>query len=755
MHDGQVAAMDDDDVDTLLGLHCEASPELGGAQDDSISVAVSAITALSNGSSNPEECVDAPPSESTPATSSINSLTSSSRTRRESDTREVEQEENEALDPLPEQSTDDSVPPTGAASANNSAEPTIVADDTGRIVSLPPGAYRVAGPGAPTSSAPVSSVSSDNQNDSGLISAVAHRDIANATDPTVAEPVPEDEPHSIGIRLHNSTEGQCSRRSSFDSFQAIVLDAAPVLEVGTTVDTCHPNQHRQELNDFIKSYYWQRLAFRICCLMSILAVGLGLGLGLSSSGQENSVTKNTSGDNLIITLQGEYEGQRMGSSIVLTKGAETILVGSPEDVSHGSYNVDPTGGIAQVFFLNRTTFEKNEASNSVSDDIADTDTVVTTNLLFETQGDSDLDHAGISVSATPFGEAIAVGYSQRGGKEGYNYVKVFGRNRDNYYTQIGDAIYGENLGDGFASSIALAQMHNTESRGLILLVGSFYGGYAQLWAAMEEEDSGQYTPWSRLDENDIFHHKVGDASDVVVAISNQNLFLGSPEANNKRGVVRMYSFGSIARNPTNSSLLTAEITEEDDNNLFIGVNEDDRFGSSISTDKFGDFVVIGGAGYARALHRNSTTESWRVVGNNDIEAPSCSSVATGRVSAGVPCRGCPNDLNATRIAIASSGKAVIYQFNEDRDDWVQIGDSIVASDDNACNQPLEITQEMKFIRPDALWAHHVSVAMSIDSMQIAVTCPASDENRGRVSIYNILPNEGSNPPRSRPTGKGH
>jgi len=128
-------------------------------------------------------------------------------------------------------------------------------------------------------------------------------------------------------------------------------------------------------------------------------------------------------------------------------------------------------------------------------------------------------------------------------------------------------------------------------------------------------------------------------------------------------------------------------------------------------------------------------ESWRSLGT--IEG-GCSSVATGRISIGNSCRICENDINSTRIAIASNGKASIYQFNEDKDDWIQLGDSISSSDDYSCkDRTVEADIAANGPYPITWKSNTMSVAMSPDSESVAVACPASDKLRGRVSVWKI------------------
>lgn len=90
-------------------------------------------------------------------------------------------------------------------------------------------------------------------------------------------------------------------------------------------------------------------------------------------------------------------------------------------------------------------------------------------------------------------------------------------------------------------------------------------------------------------------------------------------------------------------------------------------------------------------------------------------------------------------AVLSPGKASVYQFNTNVNDWVQIGQSVAASDDNACtanHAPKMLASPHEKIL--SMHTNPMRLAMSSSSEQIAVSCPISYEKKGSVSIYNIL-----------------
>ena len=581
-NDNQQMSSNDNDADTL-GLRWDDEANLGGVELDTSSVAVSAISSIT--------------------TAPYNIPASPPRQQREGDDEKtiIEQIDSSNQEERPSQILQ-------SESKVKSGDIVIIRDPTPSPITrvlgdVQPGAFHIEGPGGRDANLSTNTLDSNNninqsENDNQLIPASCE-----LNDQVVAEPVPDDEPMSYAIRMRDEDIEEALRVSTrrgsrTEQFHAVVLDAMPVFSVNNAINLRddHPNrlnqELNQELNDNIKSFYWQRVAFRICVLISMLGLGLGLGLGgLNGGGNSSDSTddqqqQGSSSTNEIITLRGEYEGQRFGSSVAMTRSALTILVGSPEEVVF-----NPTGGMAQLFYLNRT-------NNHTDDEIMNVASSTSSSLLFSSQGDNASDNAGESVATTPYGEALAIGYGTS--KSDFSYVKVFGRNdEDKSYSQIGQTFYGEKVGDGFASSLSIARMFDPVP-GLMLLIGSLKGGYAQLWACAEEGKG--FGPWSRLDAEGMFTHD--GATEIVVEMAGsrgRRVFLGIPGANNNTGIVLSYKVDPPTSSGLFPSTLTAEITEEKelswsgdkwvpkDEELFMGMNEGDYFGSSISTDKSGEY----------------------------------------------------------------------------------------------------------------------------------------------------------------------
>ena len=543
-NDNQQISSNDNDADTL-GLRWDDEANLGGVELDTSSVAVSAISSIT--------------------TAPYNIPASPPRQQREGDDEKtiIEQIDSSNQEERPSQILQ-------SESKVRSGDIVVIRDPTPSPITrvlgdVQPGAFHIEGPGGGRDAAtvppspPYNNNNGNSRDDDQLIPASCE-----LNDQVVAEPVPDDEPMSYAIRMRDEDIEEALRVSTrrgsrTEQFHAVVLDAMPVFSVNNAINLRddHPNrlnqELNQELNDNIKSFYWQRVAFRICVLISMLGLGLGLGLGgLNGGGNSSDSTddqqqQGSSSTNEIITLRGEYEGQRFGSSVAMTRSANTILVGSPEEVV-----VNPTGGMAQLFYLNRT-------NNHTDDEIMNVASSTSSSLLFSSQGDNASDNAGESVATTPYGEALAIGYGTS--KSDFSYVKVFGRNdEDKSYSQIGQTFYGEKVGDGFASSLSIARMFDPVP-GLMLLIGSLKGGYAQLWACAEEGKG--FGPWSRLDAEGMFTHD--GATEIVVEMAGsrgRRVFLGIPGANNNTGNVLSYKVDPPTSSGLFPSTLTVEITEE-------------------------------------------------------------------------------------------------------------------------------------------------------------------------------------------------
>jgi len=159
---------------------------------------------------------------------------------------------------------------------------------------------------------------------------------------------------------------------------------------------------------------------------------------------------------------------------------------------------------------------------------------------------------------------------------------------------------------------------------------------------------------------------------------------------------------------------------------------------TLSLNSLGHFVIMAArrGGYARTFHLPK--DSWQVLSTISTSQV-LTSVDTGKISVGNSCRICANDINSTRVVVASNSEAFIYQYNIDKDKWIQLGDSIAASEDNDC-QPNEVDQaypNYEYKVPHPAWQNDVAVAMSPDSAEIAVTCPESNNQRGKVSVWKI------------------
>jgi hypothetical protein len=253
-------------------------------------------------------------------------------------------------------------------------------------------------------------------------------------------------------------------------------------------------------------------------------------------------------------------------------------------------------------------------------------------------------------------------------------------------------------------------------------------GYAQLWYISFNFTAFDDPEVVRLDDDILLNHPGGEQGDDVVvtlAGSGTTLFLGYPSYDDERGMVRAYDINN------NLDIVEKYDCIHERYASFQGKDKGDRFGADISTDVFGNFVVIGtnGGGYVRAASFkadvNNIDGGFRRVGS-DIRTHSemasagfGTSVATGRV----PYKGCPQcgfELHGRRIVVGSTLGFYVYQFEGEQDWlWYQIAEH----------------ESQSGVMP-------VKVSMSVNSQYLVIGTPDAESGRGRVDAYTILDHNG-------------
>lgn len=288
--------------------------------------------------------------------------------------------------------------------------------------------------------------------------------------------------------------------------------------------------------------------------------------------------------------------------------------------------------------------------------------------------------------------------------------------------QIGSTLYGQEVNGGFGSYLSLGgnmQSHSPDTHGGApesrrLTIGS-KSEYAQLWSISYEDEEAN--DWHRLDDEELLKHPDGkEGGDVVVEFAGSGLtvFIGYPSFYDGRGMVQAY-------NIINDTVVEKPDCIHERYAALQGSNLGDRFGADVSTDVYGNFVVVGtdGGGFVRAASFDTgiVGGGFRRVGSEIKESENTfdfgSSVATGRV----PYGGCPQcgfTLEHRRVAVGSSAK--VYQFASESGEWVWYQ---IAEHSWHNGLPLK-------------------VSMSEQSLVVVVGTPDANDGQGRVDTYRIL-----------------
>lgn len=203
--------------------------------------------------------------------------------------------------------------------------------------------------------------------------------------------------------------------------------------------------------------------------------------------------------------------------------------------------------------------------------------------------------------------------------------------------------------------------------------------------------------------------------------------LDPPNNNTGRAVVAMSGSGTrfVVGYPTLGKVCSYRFTDHLTINEDAGVsylelsdelysesgNDSDMFGQSLSLDAFGNFLVVGAKGYARAYWLKVTPQSvsgvhyvsagGRIVGEESDGKAFGAIVASGRVPLHAGgCIGCPFILDKQRIAVSSPGfnngrgRVIIYQYNEDDASWEKIASSINGASGDEVAQSVRLSPDM-------------------------------------------------------------
>ena len=322
---------DDDDVDTL-GLQWEASPELGGAPDDSASVAVSAITAptalrqvdhevdviSSRRPQNPPEVEQSPPP--TKFKEDMHSPDAGEEKVPDGDGHKAEP--NDVAHQRGGKIEKDKNKGAAATNSQGNYSTTVVADGMGRI-SLPPGAYRIPGPGTADNHALTSSEDNDNQD----IEAASNN---NEEEVIIEGFVPTPTPEEI---IQQEVQEMLRSAITLDDDQVTTVPTSPQCD-GNNDETgnCeNPPVNGNEIEKREEKLWWHSrlkspVAFVSLTILMLLAIALGVASFGSDADNNNGDSTNESesiGGGCIPKTRSHYA---IAKSIVLEITPEELLL---------------------------------------------------------------------------------------------------------------------------------------------------------------------------------------------------------------------------------------------------------------------------------------------------------------------------------------------------------------------------------------------------------------------------------------------
>jgi hypothetical protein len=365
---------------------------------------------------------------------------------------------------------------------------------------------------------------------------------------------------------------------------------------------------------------------------SILAVGANNNNGNGTGSGHVRIYENNNGSWIQIgnDIDGEILGSQSGWSVSLSSNGSILAV--------GAYNNNGNGiGSGHV-----RIYENNNGSwVQIGSDI---------------DGEALGDHLGVSVSLSGDGTIVAIGARFNDGNgDQSGHVRVY-ENNSGTWTQIGNDIDGEAVGDRSGYSISLS------SDGSIVAIGAFTNngnGYASGHVRIYKNNNNS---WVQIG-NDIDGEAGGDESGISVSLSNEGSIVaigahgndGNDGSVNNAGHVRIYK---------NNNGSWVKIGSD-----INGEAADDNSGTSVSLSNEGSIVAIGArnndangssSGHVRVYQ--NINGSWVQIGSdidgeaaNDLSGVSVSLSGDGTI---VAIGAISNDGNG-----ADSGHVRVYNLS--------------------------------------------------------------------------------------------
>mmetsp|Transcript_25735 Transcript_25735/g.29411 ORF Transcript_25735/g.29411 Transcript_25735/m.29411 type:complete len:659 (+) Transcript_25735:152-2128(+) len=351
------------------------------------------------------------------------------------------------------------------------------------------------------------------------------------------------------------------------------------------------------------------------------------------------------------SIIGEHEGDILGQSVALSVDGKILAIG----INLHDSNVQKNNGMVRVLRL-----EDDNCWKQLGQDLL---------------GSEHGDQAGWSIDLSSDGSVVAVGF-WAGGNNEEGAVQVYQYNSDyNFWTPMGQKLYGNADGVFFSGSISLS------SDGFRLIVG-----------ADDDDNNGEdtgrvqiyryspiYNQWSKVSQTfqgKFLHDRVG--FDVSICGNGEIAAMGLPNKDNGDakdiGVVRVYEYTYSILGFNNWNLLGDPISV---NEAGFGFSVDlSADGMTLATSSRSGVHVYQFDAYYRNWAETSARINLEIEDNSDISNEIYVSLSP--------------DGRTLAVSIGNSyapGFAKVYRLNKDDTKWVMIGNTIEGSGTETSRAP--------------------------------------------------------------------
>ena len=389
------------------------------------------------------------------------------------------------------------------------------------------------------------------------------------------------------------------------------------------------------------------------------------------------------------------DGEGNGNGVVLSGNGKVVAVSSRYN---GDEEFSPNAGQVRVY--KETTYGWSQIGQTLEGD---------TEELF-----------GYSVSLSHDGKTIAVGGIKSDSLDGLKHagrVAVFDFVDDEFpgfWEQRGDVLEGLNNHDYYGHAVSLCELGTVVAIGAIQSEQNINGhtGYVQVleWNLNKWRNVGELI-WGE-DDGDLHGNALSLSSDGrVLAVGAKHR---TGQAGSKSGYVRVFRFYLGEWEPVGNEI--------------HGEGERDHFGGSLSLSEDGYTVAVGAefndgisgqqSGHARVFRYERDVEEWVQIGQDiDGEGEGHGAGVSVSLSGNTIAVGA---IKASADGTHQAGHVKTYEYDVNRDEWVQFGDTIIGDSD----------------------FDHMghSVSLSRDGSRLALSIPNADrtgEDSGAVKVFRL------------------